>query len=81
MAASLRELPRELGDVVRLRLFEDRTMAEIAQALGIGVEGVRHRFRRGAELYRAELRRRLGVDSFPPGTGDKAATAADMHSS
>lgn len=64
---ALGALPNEWRDVVRLRLFEDRTLEEIAARLGIGVEGVRYRFRRGAEAYRRELRRRRAVGSETQG--------------
>lgn len=56
-------VPAEWRDVVRLRLFEDRPFEDIARQLGLGVEGVRYRFRHGAEAYRQELRRRRALDS------------------
>lgn len=55
MERALRSLPDELRDVVRLRLWEQREMRDIAEMLGIGVEAVRHRFRKGAMLYREKL--------------------------
>lgn len=54
---ALDEVPEEQREVVRLRLFEDRSMAEVAQQLGLGVEAVRYRFRLGSEAYRDGLRR------------------------
>ena len=56
MQAALQELPDELRDVVRLRLVEQMSLDEIAQSLGLGVAAVRHRFRKGAELYHNRLR-------------------------
>lgn len=56
MLRALASLPDELRDVVTLRLFEDLGMREIANRLGISFEAVRHRFRRGAELYEQRLR-------------------------
>ncbi len=66
MRSALEAVPVDCRDVVRLRLFEDMTMEEIGTQLDLGVEGVRYRFRQGAEAYRRGLRRcRLG----PEGTG------------
>lgn len=55
---ALAALPDDWREVVRMRLFEDLTLEEIAQRLAIGIEGARYRFRHGAECYRRELRRR-----------------------
>jgi len=73
-AASLREeanamrdalagLDDELRDVVRLRLFEERPIEEIARELGLGESAVRHRFRRGLEEYGRRLRARIASKS------------------
>lgn len=59
MAEALASLPDELREVVRLRLFEDLQIDEIAARLRLGESAVRHRFRRGAELYRSRLRELL----------------------
>lgn len=56
MRAALERLPEEVREVVRLRLFEQLEIAEIAQQLTIGESAVRHRFRRGAELYHQLLK-------------------------
>ena len=53
--AALQQLPDELRDVVQLRLFEQLSLEEIATRLGIGESAVRHRFRKGAELYERQL--------------------------
>lgn len=65
MATALAAVPEECREVVRLRLFEDLTMDEVAVRLGpgLGVEGVRYRFRRGLDAYRRELRRLRLADS------------------
>jgi RNA polymerase sigma-70 factor (ECF subfamily) len=55
MQAALNALPPELRDVVRLRLFEQLTMEEVANRLGIGVSGARHRFRKGVRIYQRRL--------------------------
>lgn len=65
MQQSLAELPDELRDVVRLRLFEDLPIEEIAARLGLGESAVRHRFRKGAEAYRKRLGT-LRADRTPP---------------
>lgn len=56
MRAALEALPEEVREVVRLRLFEQLSVAAIAARLDIGPSAVRHRFRRGAELYQAALK-------------------------
>ncbi len=63
---ALAAVPDEWRDVVRLRLFEDLSLEQIAGRLGIGVEGVRYRFRHGAEAYRRELRRRRAIEIETP---------------
>lgn len=59
MTDALAALPDEVRDVVRLRLFDQRSIQEIAGRLDIGESAVRHRFRRGAEMYHARLRTAL----------------------
>lgn len=55
MRQALAELDEDVREVVRLRLFEQRTVGEIAEELGVGESAVRHRFRRGAEAYHRKL--------------------------
>jgi len=50
-------------DVVRLRLLEQLPVEEIAQRLQLGASAVRHRFRRGAELYQKYLMAELATRS------------------
>ena len=64
MAGALGELDAELRDVVRLRLVEDASTAEVAAALGLGESAVKHRLRKGIEHYTRVLRRRL-PDAVP----------------
>ncbi len=69
MHAALADLPDELRDVVRLRLFEQLNIDEIAEQLAIGPAAVRHRFRKGAEIYHRRLRAALtsrSVTVSPP---------------
>ena len=63
MRAALEMLPEELREVVRLRLFEQLSLDEIASRLNIGESAVRHRFRKGAELYEARLQAELASRS------------------
>ena len=63
MSAALAALPEDVREVVRLRLFEQLTMEEIAAQLGMGLSAARHRFRKGAEEYQARLR---GIASTSP---------------
>ena len=44
-----------IGEVVRLRLLEERSVDEVARALGIGPSATKHRFRKGAALYQERL--------------------------
>jgi RNA polymerase sigma factor (sigma-70 family) len=60
MDSALDALPDDLREVVRLRLFEELTLEEIAARLNLGVSGVRHRFRRGGTLYQQALVEALG---------------------
>ncbi|MFH0981092.1 MAG: RNA polymerase sigma factor, partial [Planctomycetota bacterium] len=67
MRAALDALPSDLGEVVRLRLFEQLTTEEIAGRLNIGPSAVRHRFRRGAELYQRRLMFELASRTWTSG--------------
>ncbi|MCP3919352.1 MAG: sigma-70 family RNA polymerase sigma factor [bacterium] len=60
MSKALAGLPEELRGVVHLRLFEDLTMQEVADRVGIGVSAAAHRFRKGASLYQGLLSRAHG---------------------
>ncbi len=66
---ALTAIPEPWCQVVRMRLFEERTLDEIAEQLQIGVEAVRYRFHRGADVYARELKRRRVV-SFDAPTPD-----------
>ena len=59
LRAALDSLPDELRDVVRMRLFEEATVEEVAGALDLGESAVKHRFRKGARLYQGTLNRLL----------------------
>jgi len=62
MQAALEALPEEFRDVVRLRLFDQLTMEEIAEQLETTLGAVRYRFGRGAERYRQLLRSHLASE-------------------
>jgi len=72
MGEALEALPEELREVVRLRLFEDLQLAEIAERLDLGASAVAHRFRKGAAEYRRHLvcvlatQSRLALEGSPP---------------
>jgi len=74
---TLRSLPDELRDVVRLRLIEELEMEEVAARVGIGISAAYHRFRRGLELYRGRLRHlRVSCSrAQPPESGVPAPAA------
>jgi RNA polymerase sigma-70 factor (ECF subfamily) len=52
---ALEALPDEVREVVRLRMFEQLPIAEVAARLGIGESAVRHRLRKGAALYERRM--------------------------
>jgi RNA polymerase sigma-70 factor (ECF subfamily) len=52
---ALQGLPDELREIVRLRVFEGVGPPEIAERLDLGLAAVKHRLRRGSELYRTRL--------------------------
>lgn len=55
MEQALASLPGELEPLVRMHLFEERTMEDIAAELGIGLSAAWYRFRKGSERYAASL--------------------------
>jgi RNA polymerase sigma factor (sigma-70 family) len=59
MREVLDELPEDLREIVRLRLFDRVTIEEIARRLELGISAVRHRLRKGEEEYSLRLRARL----------------------
>lgn len=56
MLDALEGVPGEYRPVVQLRLFQQRTLHQIAEELGLTLAIVRSRLRRGAEIYRLRLR-------------------------
>jgi RNA polymerase sigma-70 factor, ECF subfamily len=79
MHAALEGLPEELREVVRLRIFEQCTLEEIARRLDLGFSAARHRFRRGSELYVQRLRATLG--SLPSSFSLESAAPEERESS
>lgn len=66
MLDALTSLPAELEPIVRMHLFEERTMDSIAEELGLHLSAAWRRFRKGAALYGealAVLRSRSATDS------------------
>lgn len=63
MRQALTELPAELAEAVRLRLFEQLTLDEMARRLGLGLSVVRRRFGKGLELYENALRQAMASRS------------------
>lgn len=60
MLYALEGLPEDVREIVRLRLFEELTLEEIAVRLGLGPSAVGRRFRKGSELYVRRLRSAIG---------------------
>jgi len=57
---ALSVLDPEVREIIVQRLLMQRELEDIGASLSIGVGAVRHRFRKGCEAYRRELRRALG---------------------
>ena len=57
---ALSALDPEVREIIVQRLLMQRELEQIAESMGVGVGAVRHRFRKGCEAYRRELRRSLG---------------------
>lgn len=55
MEQALASLPEDLRAVVQLRVFEGLLIEDVAAQLGLGSSAVRHRLRRGAELFDRRL--------------------------
>lgn len=55
MRAALARLSDEVRDVVRLRLFDELSTQAVADRLGLGLSATKHRFLKGAKLYREML--------------------------
>jgi RNA polymerase sigma factor (sigma-70 family) len=77
MRAASAGLPDELREVVRLRLFEQLKVEEIAERLHLGASAVRHRFRKGAELYQQKLTAELATRSWSVSRVLRPKLAAD----
>lgn len=63
MGRALQSVPVEMREVLQLRLFDGLTIPDIAAQLGIGESAAKHRYRKGAELYRDCLHRYLRTAS------------------
>lgn len=61
-------MPEDYREVVRLRLYEQLTVEQIADRLGIGLYAARHRFRKGAEIYEKRLTAELTSRSASRGS-------------
>ena len=60
MLEALDALPEDHRYMVRMRLLEQRPMADIAQEMGIGLSAAYRLFRRAAELYEQQFAHSLG---------------------
>ena len=63
MEGALLSVPADMREVLQLRLFDGLTIPEIANRLAIGESAAKHRYRKGAELYRDSLHRHLRTRS------------------
>jgi RNA polymerase sigma factor (sigma-70 family) len=64
MRQALASLPPDLEGVVRLKLFEGKSVEEVFEALGISRATMFERFKRGSELYARKLAQLLGESGF-----------------
>lgn len=80
MLEALESVPVECRDVVRLRLFHQMPLAQIAEELRLGIGAVRCRFREGASIYRERLRAALISRSCPPASHFAAPAPRDSAS-
>jgi RNA polymerase sigma factor (sigma-70 family) len=69
MRAALEALPDDVRDVIRLRIFEQKTVEEIAKLLGLGTSAALRRFRKGIGLYHHRLRSVLSSRVAPRPAG------------
>ncbi|MBK8980039.1 MAG: sigma-70 family RNA polymerase sigma factor [Planctomycetes bacterium] len=60
---ALAAVPEDCRDVVRLRLFEELSINDVATQLGIARATAYDRLLRGAQRYQQELERRLGMSA------------------
>ncbi len=79
MKLALEALPEEYREVVRLRVYEQTPLEEIAERLSLGVSAVRHRFRKGSEIYARSLQPTLG--SGPRSPAPESGTESPRDSS
>lgn len=66
LQSALEALPDEFRELVRQCLFEELPVPTVARALGIGESTAYRRLLRGAELFRARIRERLGEEDLGP---------------
>lgn len=59
MREALAALPDDVRDIVRLRVFEQMELAQIAERTGLHLSSVFRRFRKGLTAYHAHLRTAL----------------------
>ncbi len=69
MREALAKLPEEQAQIVRLHLFEERPMPEIAEELAIGLAAAWYRFRQGSVAYARVLARDTSM--APPETEER----------
>jgi RNA polymerase sigma factor (sigma-70 family) len=65
MREALEALPDDVRDVVRMRLFEQLSIGDIAAQLGIGSSAAEHRFYKGAALYQRLIRSAMTSRGIP----------------
>lgn len=63
MRAALATLPDDVREIVRLRLFDELSTQAVADRVGLGLSATKHRFLKGAKLYRELLSAELASRS------------------
>ena len=61
MTVAIPELPDGQAAIIRMHLFEEREMAEVAEQLEIGLSAAWYRFRQGSEAYARLLAKVMGA--------------------
>ena len=75
MMQALDCVPPESREVVRLRLFQQMTLQDVGQRLGLSLAIVRRHLRQGSELYRQRLRE-AGIGLTTIGAENRSAQPA-----
>ena len=63
---ALDAVPDDCREIVRLRLFEELSVEEVADRVGLGISATKHRFRKGFDTYHRLIKGLLGSRDEKP---------------